>query len=432
MKILSWSTLTDNEKKQYLMRSSVQNTKTIVEGVSSIIEAVRVKGDTALKEYTLRFDKVALESIAVQADEIKAAERKVSQQSMSVIYRAIDRLMNMNKAQLPIAWRYECKEGVVYQREPRAIRNVGLYVPGGTAPLVSTVMMLAVPARVAGCKRIVMCSPVQKDGEIDPYVLLTALACDVNEIYKIGGAQAIAAMAYGTQTIAKVDKIFGPGNQWVTQAKMQCSQNNTGVSIDIPAGPSELLVIADESADVSFVAADVLSQAEHDVASQLILITFSQALAKKMQQEIDNQLQTLSRRSIAEAALKNSVIIIADNMFEAIKISNDYAPEHLSLQVDEPNQYVSLIENAGTVFLGKQSAESLGDYITGANHVLPTSGYARSISGLSVNDFIKYVGFQTISQEALENIGPTAVALAAMEGLQAHARAVQIRLGEKC
>jgi histidinol dehydrogenase len=306
----------------------------------------------------------------------------------------------------------------------------GIYVPGGTAPLISTVLMLGVPAQMAECPLRILSTPPNQDGSISPSILFAAKLCGIQNVFKVGGAQAIAAMAYGTQTIPKVDKIFGPGNSWVTQAKMQVSQDAFGSAIDMPAGPSEVMIIADDESNCDYVAADLLSQAEHGPDSQVLLITLSESFAIKTRQALIRQLAMLPRMQIAKQALENSSMIIVSTLEEAIEISNAYAPEHLILQIRNAKKYIPIIKNAGSVFIGPWTPETLGDYVTGANHVLPTNGYARSYSGLSVLDFMKFISFQTVTQQGLANIGPYAEKLAALEGLSAHKNAVSLRLKE--
>ena len=317
--------------------------------------------------------------------------------------------------------------GVQCRRITRPLENIGLYVPGGTAPLVSTTLMLGIPAQIAGCPNITLCTPCDKNGEVNPYILYAAKLCGIENIFKIGGAQAIAAMAYGTETIPKCDKIFGPGNAYVTEAKIQVSCDINGTAIDMPAGPSEVCVIANETSNPAFVAADLLSQAEHDINSQVLLITPSHNLSDQIQNEINNQLKTLPRRNIAKAALENSLAVIVDNMDEAITAANKYAPEHLILCFEDADKYLDDVQNAGSVFLGQCTPKAVGDYASGTNHVLPTYGYARSYSGLSVEAFQKTMTVQTITETGLSNIGNTVETLAILEGLDAHARTISIR-----
>ncbi|MCS5708108.1 histidinol dehydrogenase [Candidatus Berkiella cookevillensis] len=428
MKTIEWKLLSNSDKEKIINRNQCAQRDDILEKTQQIIEAVKQEGDAALLRLTEKFDQVVLQELKVSETEFKLAQTKVDSAELKAIKVAIERIKAYNIRQLPEAYVYE-EEGIRCERQARPIQSVGLYVPGGTAPLISTVMMLAIPALVAGCKRRILCTPPDLNGNISPVLLIAAKICGIDEIFKVGGAQAIAAMAYGTMTVPKVDKIFGPGNAWVTQAKILCAIQ-AQVSIDLPAGPSELFVIADKSANPVFVAADLLSQAEHDILSQVVLATPDKLLAETVLKEIKIQLEKLPRKNIAEKSIENSLIIIVDDIKEAIEISNGYAPEHLSLQLKNTFDYQSMIESAGTVFLGNNTAESMGDYITGANHVLPTSGYARSQSGLSVLDFMKWVGFQEVSDAGLKKLGPIAQQLAEMEGLNGHKNAISYRLSE--
>lgn len=428
MKIVFWKELTKSQQEQILQRSIALQAN-IVEETSRIIEEIKLNQDEGLKKLTLSFDKVMLNDLVVSEKEKRLARKQLTIKEKEVLRTAKNRIEAHAVAQFPKIWRYDSQDGIVCERQPRAIESVGLYVPGGTAPLVSTVMMLAIPAKVAGCSERILCTPPNREGEISPYILVAAQDCGIEKIYKVGGAQAIAAMAYGTQSVPKVDKIFGPGNAWVTQAKLLCALKGI-VNIDMPAGPSELMMITDESANPKFVAADLLSQAEHDPQAQVFLITTALSLAQHVVQEIDKQKTQLERIDIIQQALKNSKIIVVESLLEAIEISNRYAPEHLSLQLKDAQPWISRIEHAGTVFVGEWAAESLGDYITGANHVLPTQGYTRSWSGLSVMDFIKWVGFQYVEKQGLIKIGQHAAQLAYFEKLHAHEMAVKIRLEE--
>ncbi len=428
MKMIEWKLLSNSDKEKITSRNQYAQRDDIVEKTQKIIDAVKQEGDAALLRLTEKFDQAILQALKVSEIEFKSAQTMVDSAELEAIKIAIERIRAYNIRQLPETYVYEA-EGIRCERQARPIQSVGLYVPGGTAPLISTVMMLAIPALVAGCKRRILCTPPDQNGNISPALLMAAKACGIDDVFKVGGAQAIAAMAYGTMTVPKVDKIFGPGNAWVTQAKILCAMQ-AQVSIDLPAGPSELFVIADESANPIFVAADLLSQAEHDILSQVVLATPDKLFAENVLKEIKIQLEKLPRKKIAEKSIENSLIVLVNNIREAIEISNSYAPEHLSLQVKNPFDYQSEIESAGTVFLGDNTAESMGDYITGANHVLPTSGYARSQSGLSVLDFMKWVGFQEVSNTGLKKLGPVAQQLAEMEGLNAHKNAIGYRLSE--
>jgi histidinol dehydrogenase len=322
----------------------------------------------------------------------------------------------------------DTNDGVVCKKVYKPIEKVGLYVPGGLAPLVSTLVMLAAPAQIAGCKEIYITTPCDKNGNVHPLILVAADICKISKIYKLGGAQAIAALAYGTETVTKVNKIYGPGNSWVTQAKQQVSNDSKGVAIDLPAGPSEVLVIADEVADPRFVAADLLAQAEHGTDSQALLVTTSQTLANKVRDEIAKQTSVAERKAIIEQSLENSTILVVETLNQAINIANEYASEHLILNVENADDYIVGIENAGAVFVGPWAAEALGDYITGSNHVLPTYGYAKAYSGLATVDFMKAISIQNVSKQGIKNIGEMAMRLADIEGLKAHEMAVKIRL----
>jgi histidinol dehydrogenase len=431
MKIVFWDQLSTLERKAILQRSIMKN-DALSEQVKEIVDQVKIAGDEALLRLTEKYDKTKIDKIIVSDQEYSDAYDRIDEVTLAAIRFSIQRIKAYTQAQLPENWVFDSGDGILCGRQARAIASVGLYVPGGTAPLVSSVMMLAIPAFVVGCEQRLLCTPPSSDGGVPPSILVAAKECGVQQVYKVGGAQAIAAMAYGTQSISKVDKIFGPGNQWVTKAKQLCAQNEL-VSIDLPAGPSELLIIADKGSNPNFIAADLLSQAEHDTASQVFLITPAEELAEAVSVCLKQQLKVLPRSNIAEKALENGKIIIVNNLMNAFEVSNNYAPEHLSIQVVEPEQYLSKVNNAGTVFLGPWAAESLGDYNTGANHVLPTAGLTRTLSGLSVNDFVKWIGFQQVSRKGLEKIGPNAMQLAHIEQLKGHENAIKVRLNEeKC
>ncbi len=426
MKKYYWDKLTDLEKKNILLRPMITQHENIKNQVRAIIQQVKSEGDQAIIQLTNKFDGVSLADLKVTLEECKTSFTAIN--SMEFAKKQIE---TYHQSQLPRNLRVETCQGVFCERQARPIESVGLYIPGGSAPLISTVLMLGVPARIAGCPLRILCTPPKPDGTIDPNLLAAAKLCGIEHVYKIGGAQAIAAMAYGTETIPKVDKIFGPGNAWVTQAKIQISEDPNGANIDMPAGPSELMVIADNNANPAYIAADLLSQAEHGADSQVMLVSLSEVLAAKVESCIEEQLQHLSRKKLIIHSLNNSRIIITDTMNEAIDISNAYAPEHLSLQIDGPDHFIKDIKNAGAVFLGQWTPETAGDYVTGSNHVLPTYGYARSYSGLSVTDFMKFISFQKVSKQGLEKIGPYAEKLAALEGLDAHKQAVSLRLNER-
>jgi histidinol dehydrogenase len=410
----------DKCRRPYFPAVDLQNT------VKHIIERVRTKGDSALLDFAFQFDGATLQQLKVTENEIENATKQVSTALKDAIGVAMNNIRIFHKTQQSDEIKTETTKGVLCWRRQVAIENVGLYIPGGTAPLFSTLLMLAIPAQIAGCERIVLCTPPDKNGIIDPAILYTAGLLGITEIYKTGGAQAIAAMAYGTDTIKKVDKIFGPGNQFVTKAKEIIQQE--GIAIDLPAGPSEVLVIADETADADFVAADLLSQAEHGTDSQVVLLTTEANLAEKVQKAIKDQLCDLPRASIAQKSLENSFCVVLPDIERCFDFSNMYAPEHLILALQNPERFVDRIVNAGSVFLGHYSCESAGDYASGTNHTLPTNGLSRSYSGVSLDSFVKKITFQHISAEGLQNLGKTIEVMAEAEQLLAHKNAVSIRL----
>lgn len=428
MKIYYWENLSEIEKKKILDRPGLAANETTKNITTKIIQQVRLYGDDELISLTEKYDGAKLKELLVSSDEFAAAEKQITVAARQAIEFAKTQIESYHQLQLPSMQTIKIIEGVSCERQPRSIDRVGLYIPGGSAPLVSTVLMLAIPAKIANCPLRILCTPPNQQGKIDPHLLFAAKLCGIQYLYKIGGAQAIAAMAYGTESVPKVDKIFGPGNAWVTQAKMLVAQDPTGATIDMPAGPSELMVIADDNANQEYVAADLLSQAEHGIDSQVMLITFSEQFAVKVKNSIQLQLEALPRKEIARQSLMQSRIIIANTIEQAIVISNSYAPEHLILQITMPEKYVPYVKNAGTVFLGQWAPETIGDYVSGSNHVLPTYGYARSVSGLSVTDFMKFINFQMITKNGLKKIGDFAEQLAEIEGLQAHKRAVSLRL----
>ena len=396
------------------------------EKVRAILTNVKQNGDAALREYSLKFDKVALENLRVSETEIAFAVDQVSLELKTAISMAAENIRKFHNTQKSQEIPTETMPGVLCWRKDVAIEKVGLYIPGGTAPLFSTILMLAIPAQIAGCKRIVLCTPPNEDSKINPAILYVANFLGINEIYKVGGAQAIAALAFGTESILKVDKIFGPGNQYVTKAKEIIQQS--GVAIDLPAGPSEVLVIADENADVDFVTADLLSQAEHGTDSQVVLLTNDSSKIDKIKAAIQIQLKDLPRANLAAKALKNSFIIVFKTISDCLDFSNIYAPEHLILALKNPEEFTDKIQNAGSVFLGNYSCESIGDYASGTNHTLPTNGYAKSYSGVSLDSFLKKITFQKITAQGLQNIGKTVEVMAEAEQLFAHKNAVSIRL----
>jgi histidinol dehydrogenase len=394
--------------------------------VNDILNQVKTEGDEAIQRFTKKFDNVQITDFEVSKSEIEAAESQVSNELKIAIQTAKANITTFHAAQKSETLEIETMPGVKCWRKSIAIQKVGLYIPGGTAPLFSTVLMLAVPANLAGCKEIVLCAPPQKDGKIHPAVLYTANLCGVSKIYKIGGVQAIGAMAFGTKTVPKVQKIFGPGNQFVTVAKQLISKS--GIAIDMPAGPSEVLVVADETANPAFVAADLLSQAEHGEDSQVVLVAFEADFINNVQTEINKQLANLPRQAIAKKSLENSVSIIAKSREEAIDITNEYAPEHLIIAVKNALDFTNEIINAGSIFIGNYTPEAVGDYASGTNHTLPTNGFATAFSGVSVDAFVKKITYQEITKIGIQNIGKTVELMAEAEELMGHKMAVTIRL----
>jgi histidinol dehydrogenase len=428
IRIHCWTAATAAERQRLLERPAALRDDALQNGVREIVRMVREGGDAALAALTERFDGVAPGRLRVSDEEFDQAELDVSPAAIAAIELSIGNVRRFHEAQLPVAYEIETMPGIRCERVSRPVDSVGLYVPAGSAPLPSTAIMLSVPAGIAGCPRRVMCTPPRKDGRADPAVLAAARRGGVTEIYKLGGAQAIAAMAFGTESIPKVDKIFGPGNAWVTAAKSLIAAAADGAAIDMPAGPSEVLVIADSSANARFVAADLLSQAEHGGDSQVLLVTTDRGLADEVFGQIELQLLRLTRRSIAAQAMQQSRFIVARDVIEAVEISNAYAPEHLILQIANPRSILPTIRNAGSVFLGPWSPESAGDYCSGTNHVLPTSGYARSFSGLAVDQFMRQITVQELSEPGLRSIAGSITELAHLEGLDAHAAAVTCRI----
>ncbi len=426
--ILDWATLDEASRDAVLRRPSQRDAAGLLDRARGIVADVRARGDEALREYTARFDGVHLDSFSVSDAEFAAAEAALTPVQRAALERAIETVTRFHQLQTLPPLRLETAPGVVCERMPVALESVGLYVPAGTAPLPSTALMLAIPASIARCPVRVMCTPPRPDGSADPAVLVAARLCGVRKVFKVGGAQAVAAMAYGTATVPKVVKIFGPGNAWVTAAKQIVAQDADGAALDMPAGPSEVLIIADESARPAFVAADLLAQAEHSVDAQVVLVTVSRKLAEACVAEVARQLAALPRREIAGKAIAESRVIIVPSIAVAMEVSNRYAPEHLILQVARPRELLLQVQNAGSVFLGAWTPETMGDYCSGTNHVLPTYGHARAYSGLSVLDFVKRITVQELTADGLRNLGPTARTLAQLESLDAHANAVTIRL----
>ena len=409
-----------------ILKRPVLSIETLRGTVCEVLDKIKAEGDKAVIEYEERFDKVKLESLAVTDAEMKEAEALVPIELKVAILLAQRNIYTFHKKQKFEGKKVETMEGVTCWQKAVGIEKVGLYIPGGTAPLFSTVLMLAVPAKVAGCKEIVLCTPPNKEGKIHPAILYAAQVSGVSKIFKAGGVQAIGAMAYGTESVPKVYKIFGPGNQYVMAAKQQDSLHD--VAIDMPAGPSEVEVIADETANPAFVAADLLSQAEHGVDSQVVLITTSEKLLNDVEYEVQHQLARLPRWEMAEKSLANSKLILVKDMEEAIAMTNEYAPEHLIIETSNYMELAEKVVNAGSVFLGSYTPESAGDYASGTNHTLPTNGYAKAYSGVSLDSFIRKITFQEINREGIQNIGPAIEVMAANEQLDAHKNAVSVRL----
>ncbi|EKG0037894.1 histidinol dehydrogenase [Vibrio cholerae] len=424
MRTVVWQSLSEAQQESILERPAITEGANITAAVAQVIAKVRSEGDAALFELTEKFDRVKPASLRVSREEMDAAAARLSETMKQALELAYNNISKFHKAQKAQPIKVETMPGVVCEQVTRPINKVGLYIPGGSAPLPSTVLMLGVPAQIAGCRKVVLCSPPPIADEI----LYVAKLCNIDEVYNLGGGQAIAAMAYGTETVTKVDKIFGPGNAYVTEAKRQVSNDFRGAAIDMPAGPSEVLVIADETADANFIAADLLSQAEHGPDSQVVLVTPSPVLADQVTDAVQQQLKVLSRVSIAEKALASSLIIIAESLTQAVSISNYYGPEHLIVQTRNPRELVPLLDNAGSIFLGDWSPESVGDYASGTNHVLPTYGYTRTYSSLGLADFSKRMTVQELTADGLQLLAPTVVTMAEAEGLDAHKRAVTIRV----
>lgn len=416
----------DIKEWKSLCERPLQNQENLENQIKQVFSEVEKNGDEAIKFYTQQFDGVVLDDFKVSDIEIEEAKNSVSDELKWAIKLASENIRKFHSSQQEEKKIIETTEGVFCWRESRAIENIGIYIPGGTAPLFSTVLMLGIPANIAGCPNITLCSPPDKNGKINPAILFTADLVGIKHIFKVGGCQAIAGLTFGTATIPKVDKIFGPGNQFVTASK-QLAQNY-GVAIDIPAGPSEVLVIADESSIPAFVASDLLSQAEHGTDSQVILLSNSETVITEINVEIQNQLKELPRKQIAKIALQNSKSILLNSINEAIDFSNIYAPEHLILAIENAENFTAKITNAGSVFLGNYSPESAGDYASGTNHTLPTNGFAKNYSGVSLDSFVKKITFQNITKNGIKNIGKTIELMAEAEELLAHKNAVSVRL----
>jgi histidinol dehydrogenase len=425
---IAWATSDELTRSKALERPAVRVGPEISAAVAGIIASVRRGGDTELIRLTAELDGVRLDSLRVTDDEAAAARTALSPAAIAALETAIGNVRRFHEAQALAPVRVETAPGVVCEGCVRPIRAVGLYVPAGSAPLPSTAIMLSVPADLAACPVRVMCTPPRRDGLADPAVVTVARSCGIAAIFKVGGAQAIAAMAYGTASIPKVDKIFGPGNAWVTAAKQSVAADPGGAALDMPAGPSEVMVVADADADPRFVALDLLAQAEHGPDSQVILVTDDPALSGRVQAAIADVLPRLSRRNVIGRALAHSIAVLVTDIGQAIEVANRYAPEHLILQVAEPRRWVAQVQAAGSVFLGPWTPESVGDYCSGTNHVLPTYGYARAYSGLAVTDFQRRMTLQELTRPGLVGLAPTVETLAGLEGLDAHAEAVRVRL----
>lgn len=409
-----------------LCRRAEQDNSLIAERVAAIVERVVAQGDSAIRALTEQIDGVQLSQLEVSAEEIAWASEQVSEQVKQAIEVAMKNISAFHEAQMPSEVRVETQRGVVCVQRPVAIQRVGLYIPGGTAPLFSTVLMLALPAKIAGCREIILCTPTNKQGRVASEVLYAASRCGVSRIFKVGGAQAVAAMAYGTESIPKVDKIFGPGNRYVTLAKQLVSGRNT--SIDMPAGPSEVMVMADESADAEFVASDMLSQAEHGRDSQAMVVCNSLALAEQISAAVERQAAALDRADYVAESLAHSRCVVFDNRDQMIAFANEYAAEHLIISMSDAWGVANEITAAGSIFIGNYSPESAGDYASGTNHTLPTSGWAHSCSGVNIDSFMRKMTIQELSQDGIKSLAPTIIAMADAEGLQAHANAVRVRI----
>lgn len=428
MKRFIWTDMSEVDRLAALARPAAISDPALTDGVRNIMAQVKSRGDAAVREYTSKFDGVDLQALRVPKSEMEAAWNALPAADRAAIERARRNIKTFHAAQMPAAIEVETEPGVLCRREVRAIETAGLYVPGGTAPLVSTLLMLAVPAKVAGVANRIIVTPPGKDGKVNTAILGAAFRCKVSAVYMCGGAQAVAAMAYGTQTVPKCDKIFGPGNAWVAAAKSLAAQEPGGPAIDMPAGPSEAMVLADAKANVDFVASDLLSQAEHDTVAQVVCVAENTEIADAIDAAIAQQLFALSRKDIATASLKFGRMIIAEGRADVVDIVNTYAPEHLIIQRKDADSLVPAIRNAGSIFLGDWTPESVGDYASGTNHTLPTYGAARAYSGVTLESFLKFISIQKLSPAGLKSLGPTVERLADMEGLDAHRNAVSLRL----
>jgi histidinol dehydrogenase len=428
MKTLDWTTADAEARRAALARPAAERREDVFRQAGEIIATVRAEGDAAIRRLTQKFGGPALDDLRVSSAEFREARAALRNGELAALERAVSNVARFHEAQLSGALSVETMPGVHCERITRPIDRIGLYVPAGSAPLPSTAIMLAVPARIAGCASRAIASSPGPDGKIHAAVLVAADLCGIDTVYKMGGAQAIAAFAFGTETVRKVDKIFGPGSAWVTAAKQIVAGDPEGAAIDLPAGPSEVLVIADESANARFVAADLLAQAEHDTIAQVVLVTTSQQLATDVAAELAAQTALLSRRDIIVQSMAASRCVLVPDLATAVAVSNEYAPEHLIIQTREPRALLPQVTCAGSVFLGAWSPESIGDYCSGTNHVLPTFGYARSYSGVSLLEFQKRITVQELTADGLRALGPTAITLSGMEGLDAHGNAVKVRL----
>lgn len=422
-----WVELDDAGRRLALSRPTLTRSDVVDETVTSICDQVEGRGDAAVIELTERFDGPRLEGLQVSGDEVAAAAGAIDSEDRRCLERARNNIEVFHRLQRPRTVEVETEPGVFCRRVSRPLDRVGLYVPGGSAPLVSTLLMLAVPARLAGCRERIVCTPPDREGRVDAHVLAAAELCQVTAVFTVGGAQAVAAMAYGTETVPRVDKIFGPGNLYVAAAKQMVSRSIHGPAIDLAAGPSEVLVIADDSADPAFVAADLLSQAEHDESAQVLLVTPSASLADRVEHELDRQLAELPRHEIAEVSLGSARAVVVRDSSQAVEVSNEYAPEHLILNCEGADELVESVRHAGSVFVGPWSAEAFGDYASGTNHVLPTYGSARFQGGLTLESFCKTMTVQRLTDVGVRGLGPTVERLARLEGLEGHARAVALR-----
>jgi histidinol dehydrogenase len=428
MIILDWNSASADARRKALERPAAESRAEVLAQAAAIVAAVRAEGDAAVRQLTEKFGGGTPDQLRVAAGEFREARTRLTSEQIAALERAVDNVTRFHEAQKSPPLRVETMPGVICERITRPIGRVGLYVPAGSAPLPSTAIMLAVPARVAGCQaRAIACSP-GPDGKVHAAVLVAAELCGIDTVYKMGGAQAIAAFAFGTESVGKVDKIFGPGSAWVTAAKQIVAADPAGAAIDLPAGPSEVLIIADDSADPRFVAADLLAQAEHDTIAQVVLVTTSTTLGREIGNEVAKQLPALSRLKIVSESMAHCRVILVPDLETAVAVSNEYAPEHLIIQTRQPRTLLSKVECAGSVFIGAWSPETMGDYCSGTNHVLPTFGYARSYSGVSLLDYQKRITVQELDATGLRALGPTAITLSAMEGLDAHGNAVNVRL----